>query len=107
MIYEKEPDGTFTFYTTADSPAVYVTKQEFELVCLEFISKVYGPWICSKHLDRELVGYVVGFNIPADDHDIEVVMRSARGKPRVFKTIDAAFNCLLHMNFNSAVVNYG
>lgn len=111
MFYEKREDGTFEFYTLKGGfGSHYLKKTDFFKCYMDFFSRASEIWICSKFMDGELIGYVLGFYIKQPDEsleDIEVVLRASSGKPRVFKTIDTAFLFLLKEGYDSAVINFG
>jgi len=99
--------GDYSLCWSEEETNASVGKKDFIGIYVSFINFVSDPWICSKHSDSGLIGYVVGFNIEKESASLEVTLKSARGSVRVFKTIDAAFAFLLSCKFNYAVINYG
>lgn len=116
MLEDKEPsgylfatkdDGGYSLNYSGELTQTSVGKRDFIGIHKEFFKTAGDVWICSKHSESDLLGYVVGFNIDTEEASLEITLKSARGKVRIFKTIDAAFDFLLSCGYSHAVINYG
>jgi hypothetical protein len=105
--YEKEKDGTFTFYAAGDSNFPhYLEKKDFFKCHAEFAPFASQMWISKKYIKPATVVYLIGFNIKstANAKDIRVLLSRSKDKPREYASIDAAFSVLLYNGFDSAVI---